>query len=171
MESDFPIYLSPPDLAPAAFVAPNATVIGRVSLGKDSSIWYGAVVRGDLEAITIGQGTNIQDGAIIHGDPSIVTILEDWVTVGHRAVIHGAHIETGSLIGIGAIILDNVRIGQGSIIGAGAVVTKNVPPRSLVMGVPAKVIKEVSDDQAQGLLDHARHYVRLAKAHRDKNKT
>jgi carbonic anhydrase/acetyltransferase-like protein (isoleucine patch superfamily) len=171
MEANFPIYLSAPDLSPAAFVAPDATVLGRVSLGKDSSIWYGAVVRGDLETITIGQGTNIQDGAIIHGDPSIVTVLEDWVTVGHRAVIHGAHIETGSLIGIGAIILDNVRIGASSIIGAGAVVTKNVLPRSLVMGVPAKVIKQVGDRQAQDLLDHAHHYVRLAKAHRDKNRT
>ncbi len=171
MESDFPIYLSAPDLAPAAFVAPDATVIGRVVLGIDTSIWYGAVVRGDLEAITIGRGTNIQDGAIIHGDPGIVTVLEDWVTVGHRAVIHAAHIESGCLIGIGAIILDGVRIGAGSIIGAGAVVTKNVPPRSLVMGVPAKIIKEIGDRQAQDLLDHAHHYVRLAKAHNDRNRS
>jgi carbonic anhydrase/acetyltransferase-like protein (isoleucine patch superfamily) len=152
-------------------VAPDATVIGRVILGIDASIWYGAVVRGDLEAITIGQGTNIQDGAIIHGDPGIVTVLEDWVTVGHRAVIHAAHIGSGCLIGIGAIILDGVRIGAGSIIGAGAVVTKNVPPRSLVMGVPAEVIKEIGDRQAQDLLDHAHHYVRLAKAHNDRNRS
>ncbi|AIE74491.1 MULTISPECIES: gamma carbonic anhydrase family protein [unclassified Synechocystis] len=165
MEANFPIYLTRPDLSPAAFVAANATVIGKVSLGKDCSIWYGAVVRADLESITIGQGANIQDGAILHGDPGIVTVLEDWVTVGHRAVIHAAHIETGSLIGIGATILDNVRIGTGSIIGAGAVVTKDVPPRSLVMGVPAKIIKEVSEAQAQALLDHGLHYVRLAKAH------
>jgi carbonic anhydrase/acetyltransferase-like protein (isoleucine patch superfamily) len=166
MQPDFPIHLDLPDLKSAAFVAPNATVIGKVQLGVDSSIWYGAVVRADLEQIIIGQGTNIQDGAILHGDPGIITVLEDWVTVGHRAVIHAAHIETGSLIGIGAIILDNVRIGAGSIIGAGSVITKNVPPQSLVMGVPGKIIREVSDVQKQELLDHARHYIRLAKAHR-----
>ncbi|QHV01683.1 gamma carbonic anhydrase family protein [Synechocystis sp. CACIAM 05] len=165
MDANFLIYLTPPDLSPAAFVAANATVVGKVHLGKDSSIWYGAVVRADLEAIIIGEGTNIQDGAIIHGDPGIVTVLEDWVTVGHRAVVHAAHIERGSLIGIGATILDNVRIGSGSIIGAGAVVTKDVPPRSLVMGVPAKIIKQVSEGQVQGLLDHGQNYVRLAKAH------
>ncbi|MFN9174876.1 MAG: gamma carbonic anhydrase family protein [Synechocystis sp.] len=165
MQPDFPIYLDRPDFSAAAFVAPDATVIGKVHLGIGSSIWYGSVVRADLEQIIIGQGTNIQDGAVIHGDPGIITVLEDWVTVGHRAVIHAAHIETGSLIGIGAIILDNVRIGAGSIIGAGSVITKNVPPQSLVMGVPGKIIREVSDDQVQDLLDHARHYVRLAKAH------
>lgn len=165
MQPDFPIYLDPPDLTPAAFVAPDATVIGQVHLGRDSSVWYGAVVRADLEAIHIGQGTNIQDGAILHGDPGIVTVLEDWVTVGHRAVIHAAHIETGALIGMGAIILDNVRIGAGSIIGAGSVITKNVPSQSLVMGVPGKMIRAVSDAQKQELLDHAHHYVRLAQAH------
>ncbi|MEY2985324.1 MAG: Carbonic anhydrase [Cyanobacteriota bacterium] len=165
MQPDFPIYLEPTDLTAAAFVAPNATVVGNVQLGLDSSIWYGAVVRADLETIKIGQGTNIQDGAILHGDPGIVTVLEDWVTVGHRAVIHAAHVETGALIGIGAIVLDGVCVGAGSIIGAGSVITKNVPPRSLVMGVPGKVIREVSDAQGQDLLDHARHYVRLARAH------
>ncbi|MFM1842717.1 MAG: Carbonic anhydrase [Cyanobacteriota bacterium] len=165
MQPNFPIYLEPPDLSPAAFVAPDAKVIGNVQLGLDSSIWYGAIVRADLEKIMIGQGTNIQDGAVLHGDPGIITVLEDWVTVGHRAVIHAAHIETGSLIGIGAIILDNVRIGAGSIIGAGSVITKNVPTQSLVMGVPGKIIRDVSDIQRQELLDHARHYVRLAKAH------
>ncbi|MGA1476133.1 MAG: gamma carbonic anhydrase family protein, partial [Prochlorothrix sp.] len=92
-------------------------------------------------------------------------MVEDWVTVGHRAVIHAAHIETGALIGMGAIILDNVRIGAGSIIGAGSVITKNVPPQSLVMGVPGKMIRAVSDAQRQELLDHAHHYVRLAQAH------
>lgn len=165
MQADFPIYLERPDLSSAAFVAPNATVMGRVQLGLDSSIWYGAVVRADLEEIRIGQGTNIQDGAVLHGDPGIVTVLEDWVTVGHRAVIHAAHIETGSLIGIGAVILDNVRIGAGSIIGAGSVITKDVPPRSLVMGVPGKIVREVGEKQVQALRDHAHHYVRLAKAH------
>lgn len=159
-----------PDLSQAAFVAANATVMGNVFLDKDSSIWYGAVVRGDLEHIVIGQHTNIQDGAILHGDPGEPTIIEDYVTVGHRAVIHAAHIERGCLIGIGAIILNGVTVGAESIIGAGSVVTKDVPPRSLVVGVPAKKIKDVADAQAAELLEHARHYVRLAWVHAGKSK-
>ncbi len=165
MQSNFAINVESPDVAPAAFIAPDATVVGDVQLGQDSSVWYGAVVRADLERITLGQGTNIQDGAILHGDPGIATHLGAWVTVGHRAVIHAAYIESGSLIGIGAIILDNVRIGAGSIIGAGSVVTKDIPPRSLVMGVPGKVIRPVSNTEAQELVDHAHHYIRLARAH------
>ncbi len=122
----------PVDLSLAAFVAPNATVVGQVTLAVGVSIWYGAVLRGDVERIVVGEFTNIQDGAILHGDPGKPTVLEDYVTVGHRAVIHSAHIERGSLIGIGAIVLDGVRVGSGSIIGAGSVVTKDVPPdRSL----------------------------------------
>lgn len=156
---------SEPDLSAAAFVANNATVMGSVSLGKNSSVWYGAVIRGDLESITIGQYTNVQDGAILHGDPGVPTILEDYVTIGHRAVIHSAHIERGCLIGIGAIILNGVIVGTESIIGAGSVVTKNVPPRSLAVGVPAKKIKEVSDTQVEELFQHARLYTELAKAH------
>lgn len=158
-------YWSAPDLSQTAFVAANATVIGQVSLAKGSSIWYGAIVRGDIEKIVIGKYTNIQDGAILHGDPSKPTILEDYVTIGHRAVIHSAHIETGCLIGIGAVILDGVRVGTGSIIGAGSVVTKDIPQRSLVVGVPARRIKHVSDEQASELLDHARNYEKLAQVH------
>ena len=156
---------STPDLSHTAFVAANATVIGNVSLGHGSSIWYNAVVRGDVEGITIGKYSNVQDGAILHGDPGEPTILEDYVTVGHRAVIHSAYIETGCLIGIGAIILDGVRVGEGSIIGAGSVVTKDVQARSLVVGVPARKIKEVSQEQAEELLEHARKYEKLARVH------
>ena len=107
--------------------------MGQVVLSPGVSIWYGAVVRGDVERIEIGERTNIQDGAILHGDPGKPTILEDHVTVGHRAVIHSAHIERGSLIGIGAVVLDGVRVGTGSIVGAGAVVSKDVPAFSLVV--------------------------------------
>ena len=121
-------FLSPPDLSKAAFVADNATVIGKVEVGEGASIWYGTVVRGDVERIVIGNHTNVQDGAVLHGDPGLVTVLEDYVTVGHRAVINSAHIEKGCLIGIGAIILDGLRVGSGSIIGAGSIVTKDVPP-------------------------------------------
>ncbi len=154
-----------PDCSRAAFVAANATLIGQVTLHEGCNIWYGAVLRGDVEAIKVGAYTNVQDGAILHGDPGFPTILEDHVTVGHRAVIHSAHIETGSLIGIGAIVLNGVRVGAGSIIGAGAVVTKDVPPRSLVMGVPAKVVRDVSEAQTQELIEHAQKYYRLALVH------
>lgn len=164
----FPTFWSPPDLSQTAFVAPTAVIVGHVSLAIGSSIWYGAILRGDVEKIIIGAYTNIQDGAILHGDPGKVTLLEDYITVGHRAVIHSAHIEQGSLIGIGAVILDGVRVGAGSIIGAGSIVTKDVPPRSLVVGIPAKKARDVSDDQAQGLIEHAKKYTQLALVHAGK---
>ncbi|HSM81168.1 MAG TPA: gamma carbonic anhydrase family protein [Nodosilinea sp.] len=154
-----------PDLSLAAFVAPNATVMGQVALHEGSNIWYGAVLRGDVERIEVGAYSNVQDGAILHGDPGQPTVLEDYVTVGHRAVIHGAHVERGCLIGIGAIVLNRVRVGTGSIVGAGAVVTKDVPPRSLVMGLPGRVVREVSEQQALELLEHAQKYHQLALAH------
>ncbi|PSF33626.1 gamma carbonic anhydrase family protein [Aphanothece hegewaldii CCALA 016] len=164
----FPTFWSPPDLSQTAFVAPNAVIIGHVSLATGSSIWYGAVLRGDVEKITIGAYTNIQDGAILHGDPGLITTLEDYVTVGHRAVIHSAHIEQGCLIGIGAVILDGVRVGAGSIIGAGSIVTKDVPARSLVVGIPAKKARDVSESEAVGLIEHAKKYTQLALVHAGK---
>ena len=162
-------YWLPPDTSACAFIAPNAVVMGYVILKEGSSVWYGAVIRGDVERIEIGRFTNIQDGAILHGDPGEITILEDYVTVGHRAVIHGAHIEKGCLIGIGAIILDKVRIGKGSIIGAGAVATKDVPPYSLMIGAPAKKIKDVSREKALELIKHAKKYQKLALVHAGKS--
>ena len=158
-------YWPPVDLSLAAFVATNATVIGQVEVANGVSIWYGAVVRGDVERIVIGANSNIQDGAILHGDPGKPTVLEDHVTVGHRAVIHSAYIERGSLIGIGAVILDGVRVGSGSIVGAGAVVTKDIPPRSLVAGVPAKKLRDVSETEATELIEHAQRYEKLALVH------
>ena len=152
-----------PDISPAAFVAPNATVIGQVEMGPGASIWYGAVIRGDMDLIKIGQCSNVQDGAVLHGDPGQQTVLEDYVTIGHRAVIHSAHIERGSLIGIGAIILNGVTVGAGSIVGAGSVVTKDVPPRSLVMGIPGKVIRPLTEAETADLIDHAKHYEQLAR--------
>ena len=168
--TSFPVLgWSTPDLSAAAFVAPGATVIGHVELAPGASIWYGAVVRGDVERIVIGQSTNVQDGAILHGDPGNPTVLEAYVTVGHRAVIHSAHVEQGCLIGIGAIVLDGVRIGAGSIVGAGAVVTKDVPARSLVLGIPAKVARQLSEAEAADLIDHAKKYEQLALIHAGKN--
>jgi len=163
--SDFPSHWAAPDLSRAAFVAANATVIGQVSVAAGVSIWYGAVVRGDIEGISLGTSTNIQDGAILHGDPGQPTVLEAYVTVGHRAVVHSAYIEEGCLIGIGAVILNGVRVGAGSIIGAGSVVTKDVPPRSLVVGVPGKCLRQVTEAEAADLRDHARHYEKLALVH------
>jgi carbonic anhydrase/acetyltransferase-like protein (isoleucine patch superfamily) len=158
-------FWSAPDLSLASFIADNATVIGDVSVAEGSSIWYGAVVRGDVERIAIGKYSNVQDGAVLHGDPGKPTVLEDYVTIGHRAVIHSAYIETGCLIGIGAVVLDGVRVGKESIIGAGSVVTKDVPERSLVVGIPAKKIKDISDEQVQELIEHARKYQKLAQVH------
>ncbi len=161
-------YWSSPDISGAAFVAANAVVMGSVSIATGASIWYGAVIRADVERIEIGECTNIQDGAILHGDPGLPTILEDHVTIGHRAVVHSAYIERGSLIGIGAVILDGVRVGSGSIIGAGAVVTKNIPPLSLVVGVPGKVIRQNSPEEAAELIEHAKRYEKLALVHAGK---
>ncbi|WP_404787745.1 gamma carbonic anhydrase family protein [Altericista sp. CCNU0014] len=154
-----------PDLSKAAFVAANATIVGRVALGEGCSIWYGAVLRGDVERIEIGAHSNVQDGAVLHGDLGQPTVLEDYVTVGHRAVIHSAYIERGSSIGMGAVILNGVRVGAGSIIGAGAVVSKSVPPRSLWVGVPAKPLREVEEAEARELIDHAQRYEKLALVH------
>ncbi len=163
-----PCFWSPPDLSKAAFVADNATVMGKVEVGIGASIWYGAVVRGDVEKIIIGDHSNVQDGAVLHGDPGIPTVLEDCVTVGHQAVIHSAYIERGCLIGIGAVILNGVRVGAGSMIGAGSIVTKDVPPSSLVVGVPAKKVRELSEQETADLLEHAEHYEKLALVHAGK---
>lgn len=149
----------------AAFIAPNATLIGDVRLGEGCSLWYGAILRADVEYIEVGDHTNIQDGVILHGDPGQPTILGAYVTVGHRAVIHGATIESGCLIGIGAVVLNGVRVGSGSIVGAGALVSKDVPPRSLVVGVPAKVVRQVSEAEATELIHHAQKYEQLARVH------
>jgi carbonic anhydrase/acetyltransferase-like protein (isoleucine patch superfamily) len=177
-QPDLPTFWAPVDVSRAAFVAATAVVIGNVSIAEGRtktnesgvSIWYGAVVRGDVERIEIGYCTNIQDGAIIHCDPGKPTILESYVTVGHRAVIHSAYIETGCLIGIGAIVLDGVRVGTGSIIGAGCVVTKDVPPHSLMVGVPAKCLRQLDNTEVEGLLIHARKYEQLALVHAGKGR-
>ncbi len=163
-----PAFWQPVDISRAAFVAANAVVLGQVSIAESVSIWYGAVVRGDVERIEIGACVNIQDGAIIHGDPGQPTVIESYVTVGHRAVIHSAQIETGCLIGIGAIVLDGVRVGKGSIIGAGCVVTKDVPPYSLMIGVPAKCLRQLAESEVEGLILHAQKYQQLALVHAGK---
>jgi carbonic anhydrase/acetyltransferase-like protein (isoleucine patch superfamily) len=157
-----------PAFPKAAFIASTATVMGNVTIQEGSSVWYSAVVRADVEEIKIGAYTNIQDGAVLHGDPGKITVLEDYVTVGHKAVIHAAHIERGCLIGIGAVVLDGVKIGEGSIIGAGCIVTKNVEKRSLMVGIPARKSRSVSEEEALELIEHAKRYTKLALVHAGK---
>jgi carbonic anhydrase/acetyltransferase-like protein (isoleucine patch superfamily) len=168
--TDSPSLWPQPDLSAAAYVAPSAVIMGAVEIGPGVSFWPTAVVRGDVEKISLGPRCNIQDGAILHCDPGLPTLLEADVTVGHRAVVHSAHVEAGCLIGIGAIVLNGVRIGAGSMVGAGAVVTKDVPPRSLVVGVPGKVLRQLSETEAAELIEHAQKYHQLALAHSGKSK-
>ncbi|MFN3927221.1 MAG: gamma carbonic anhydrase family protein [Pseudanabaenaceae cyanobacterium] len=157
--------LTVPDLSKTAFVAPNAVILGAVRLAEGTSIWYGVVIRADLNEITIGEFTNIQDGAIIHGDPDQPLAIADYVTVGHRAVLHNRAIGRGSLIGMGAILLEGVQIGAGSIVGAGAVVTKDVPSGVVVAGVPAKLVRELTPAEQTKLITHAQNYYDLALHH------
>lgn len=149
------------------FIAPNASVVGRITFGKDVSVWYGAVIRADVEEITIGDRSNIQDTAVLHADLGIPTIIGNDVTVGHGAIVHGAIVGDGSLIGMRATILNRAVIGKNCIIGACALVTEGtiIPDNSLVVGTPAKVIKQISEEQANQLPISAMHYVKMAEKH------
>jgi carbonic anhydrase/acetyltransferase-like protein (isoleucine patch superfamily) len=154
-----------PRVAPAAFIAPDAWVIGNVSVGAHSSIFFNAVLRGDIQAITVGAGTNIQEHCLVHTSHGMDPVtIGDNVTVGHRAIIHGCTIGSLSLIGMGATILDNAMVGERCIIGAHSLVVKGmiIPPQSLVMGTPAKVIRTLTDDEIQSLTASAESYQRLA---------
>ena len=151
------------------FIAGNATVRGSVTIGERSSIWFGAVVRGDTEVVEIGCRTNVQDLAVLHADPGYPCQLGDDVTVGHSAVVHGAIVESGALIGIRAVVLNGAKIGTGAIVGAGAVVTEGmeVPAGHLAVGVPAKVIRELTSEDSERLTRTAGHYVFAAQAYRE----
>lgn len=158
-----------PDVAEDAFVAIGATIVGRVRVGPQSSVWYGAVLRGDAEDIVIGEQTNIQDGCVLHADAGFPTVLGDRITVGHRAVIHGCRIDDDVLVGMGAVVMNGVRVGSGSLIAAGAVITQNteIPENSLVAGVPAKVRRPVSEEERDMIAVGARHYIEYATRHLD----
>ncbi|MGE0219690.1 gamma carbonic anhydrase family protein [Mycolicibacterium sp.] len=157
-----------PQLHAESWVAPNATVVGRVVLAAAASVWYGSVLRAEAEPIEIGAGTNIQDGVTIHVDPGFPCRVGSGVSVGHNAVLHGCTVEDGSLVGMGAVVLNGAVIGAGSLVAAGAVVPQGavIPPGSMVAGVPAKVRRELSDDEIAGIRTNAALYQELAKAHR-----
>ena len=159
-----------PKIHESAFVADDAVIIGDVEIGAESSVWFGSILRGDVNHISIGARTNVQDGSIIHvSRKTHPTILEDEVTLGHRVTLHGCHIETGCLIGIGAIVLDGVRVGRNSLVAAGSLVTPNtqIPLRSLVMGSPAKVKRELDDDEVKDLERFWQNYVSLSRIYQN----
>jgi carbonic anhydrase/acetyltransferase-like protein (isoleucine patch superfamily) len=151
-----------PQIHASAFIEESAQVIGDVEIGEQSSVWFNAVVRGDVFYIRIGNRTNIQDGTVIHvTNGTHATILEDEVTVGHNVTLHGCHIERGCLIGMGSIVMDDVRVGAESIVAAGALLSPGtrVPPRSLVMGVPAKVNRPLTAEEVDGLAQYWKNYI------------
>ena len=157
-------------IAPEAFVARGATVVGDVHVAADASLWYGVVARGDVASIRVGAGSNIQDLSVLHADEGFPCTIGEGVTVGHRCIVHGATVEDHALIGMGAIVMNGAVIGAESLVGAGALVTEGtvVPPRSLVLGAPAKVRRTLTDEEVAGLHESAAHYVRNGKRHAEK---
>jgi carbonic anhydrase/acetyltransferase-like protein (isoleucine patch superfamily) len=150
-----------PDIADSAWVADNAQVIGDVHMAADSSVWFSSVVRGDTATIRIGEGTNIQDGSVLHADVGIPLTIGKHVTVGHMVQLHGCTIGDESLIGIGAIVLNGAKIGKNCLVGAGSLVTegKEFPDGSMILGSPAKVVRQLTPEQIEGLRRSAQHYV------------
>lgn len=157
-----------PRIADSAWVADSAQVVGDVVLADDASVWFGAVIRGDSDRIRIGQRTNIQDASVLHADAGMPLTLGDDVTVGHQVMLHGCTIGDGCLIGIGSVVLNGARIGKGCLVGAGSLVTegKEFPDGSMIMGSPAKLVRQLTPEQLEGLRRSARHYVENARRFR-----
>jgi carbonic anhydrase/acetyltransferase-like protein (isoleucine patch superfamily) len=157
-----------PSLHPDAWVAPGAVIVGRVTLGRAASVWYGSVLRADDDDIIVGAECNIQDLCCLHVDPGEPAVLEDGVSLGHHATVHGAHIESGALVGIGAIVLGRARVGAGTLIAAGTVVLPGtrLPAGVLVAGVPCRVVRELTDADRQSFAETSAHYVQRAARHR-----
>ena len=153
---------------PSAYLAPGAVVLGDVSIGRDASVWYNCVVRGDMAPISIGASSNLQDLSMVHVDEDVPCVIGARVGVGHRAVLHGCVVEDECLVGMGAILLNRVRVGTGSVIGAGAVLPEGmvVPPGSLVLGVPARIVRPVDDVLRDRIRVTWEHYVEQAHRHR-----
>jgi len=157
-----------PTIHPRAFVAPGADVIGRVRLAADASVWFGCVLRGDVNRIEVGEATNIQDGSIVHVDDHCPCLIADHVHVGHHANLHGCVVERGAMIGIGAIVLSGSRVGAEAIVGAGSVVLEGttIPPRVLAVGAPARVVRPLTPRDLSYIRKWVKHYVQLARAYR-----
>jgi carbonic anhydrase/acetyltransferase-like protein (isoleucine patch superfamily) len=158
-----------PQIAPGAWVADSAQVMGDVVLATDANIWFGAILRGDNERITIGNGSNIQDGSVLHTDLGQPLHIGEGVTVGHQVMLHGCTVGDGSLIGIGAVVLNGAVIGKHCLVGAGALVTegKAFPDGVMILGSPARVVRELTPEQIDGLRRSAQHYVQNARRYRD----
>ena len=157
-------------VAASALIAPGAVVLGHVTIGEEASIWFNAVARGDCESILIGSQTNVQDLCLLHADPGFPCTLGQRVTLGHGAIVHGATVEDDCLIGMRAVVMNGARIGAGSIVGVGAVVTEGtiIPPNSLVLGTPGKVVRATEARDLERIRHAAQHYVAAAKAYRER---
>lgn len=164
-----PTFRGPPQVDATAWVHPDASLCGTVTLGPLVSVWGGAVLRGDTDQITIGAGSNVQDLTMVHTDAGLPLWVGARVTVGHRAILHGCHVENAVLVGMGAILLNRCRIGTGSIVGAGALVAEGVdiPPHSLVLGVPGRVVRQTTESERARIESSALHYQTQAARHRD----
>ena len=154
-----------PQVAASAWVADSAEVMGNVVLAEDASVWFGTVVRGDCESIRIGAGSNVQDASVLHADVGQPLVVGDRVTVGHKVMLHGCTIGDESLIGIGAVVLNGARIGKNCLVAAGALVTegKEFPDGSMILGIPARVVRQLSPEQIEGLRRSAQHYMENAR--------
>ncbi len=157
-----------PEVAESAWIAPGAYVIGKVHLGEQSSVWYGAVLRGDTEPISVGARTNIQDGCVLHTDSGYPAVVGEGCVIGHKAIVHGCEIGDDCLVGMNVTVLSGAKIGEGSIVAAGAVVPegREFPPRSLIVGIPAKRVGEVSEEQTWDIARGVRTYMDRVAAHR-----
>lgn len=162
-----PFHGHSPEFAASAWLAPTATVVGRADLAEESSVFYGAVLRADMDAISLGARSNLQDNVVVHTDFGIPTVIGSGVSVGHAAVLHGCTIEDDCLIGMSATVLNRAVVGHGSLVAAGSVVLEGtvIPPRSLVAGIPAKVRREITDEEFEHIRANAAHYVALSRAH------
>lgn len=157
-----------PNVADDVFLAPGVHIIGRVTIGEQSSIWFNTVVRGDINDITIGRYTNIQDNCTVHTDPGFPTVIGDYVLVGHKAILHGCTVGNGALIGMGATLLDGARIGENALVGAGALVREGaeIPAGTLAVGAPARVVRELTEKEIARLRDVTELYARRAQEFR-----
>lgn len=166
-DSPCPFLEIAPEIHPSAFVASSADLLGAITLGEDSSVWFGCVLRADIERIRVGRGSNLQDGTVVHLSSTLGTEVGDYVTCGHRTLLHACKVGDEVLVGMGAIIMDGAEIGARSLVAAGSLVTKDqiVPPGSLVMGSPAKLVRDLSEAEQSANRALAEKYIRVSREH------